>query len=106
MFTGLAVGVSGHVVAFAEYRLTVCTDGKVAFAASTSEYTLVIQDLFLGINAHINYDLTYILHEININPNHSWKLQDHNHINEILGSLIDTAHSAIADLYTARDLQT
>lgn len=77
---------------------------QLAFSASKSGHTLVIQDLLLGVNAHINYDLAYTLDEIGIDPKRSKKLQDHNRINRILASLIDTAQSIISELYSMAGL--
>lgn len=77
---------------------------RLAFAASASGHTLIIQDLLLGVNAHINYDLAYTLHEIGIDPKRPEKLQDHNHINRILGSLVDTAQSIIFEMYATAGL--
>lgn len=77
---------------------------QLAFSASMSGHTLVIQDLLLGVNAHINYDLAYTLTEIDIDPNRSKKLRDHNQINRILASLIDTAQSIISERYSTAGL--
>jgi hypothetical protein len=77
---------------------------QLAFSASRSGHTLVIQDLLLGVNAHINYDLAYTLDEISIDPKRAKKLQDHNRINRILASLVDTAQSILSELYSAAGL--
>ena len=77
---------------------------RLALSTSTSGHTLIIQDLLLGVNAHINYDLAYTLYEIGIDPNRPEKLQDHDHTNRILGSLIDTAQSVIFEMYTTAGL--
>lgn len=77
---------------------------RLAFSASASGHTLIIQDLLLGVNAHINYDLAYTLYEIGIDPDRSRKLRDHNQINRILASLVDTAQSIIFELYATSGL--
>ncbi len=41
---------------------------EIAFAATEAKRTLVLQDLLLGMNAHINYDLPYAL-DATIPPN-------------------------------------
>lgn len=83
---------------------TVPQPWRLAFSASASGHTLIIQDLLLGVNAHINYDLAYTLYEIGIDPGRPKKLQDHNHINRILGSLVDTAQSIIFEMYATAGL--
>lgn len=72
---------------------------RIAFGASTGGRTVILQDALLGINAHINYDLAYAIHEIGIDPDRPTKRADHNAINEILRQLIDEAQNALVDIY-------
>lgn len=74
---------------------------QIAFTASTSDYTLLVQDALLGINAHINYDLAFALEDIGIDPDRSSKLRDHDRINAILRQLVDVIQRALADVYHA-----
>lgn len=83
---------------------TVPRPWRLAFSASASGHTLVVQDLLLGVNAHINYDLAYTLNEIGIDPKRARKLRDHNHINRILASLVNTAQSIIFEMYATAGL--
>jgi hypothetical protein len=75
-------------------------------AAGRSE-TLVLQNLLLGINAHINYDLVLTLVEM-LEP--EWRklaLQqreeryaDHCHVNHIIGQTIDTVQDEVVEDYS------
>ena len=67
-----------------------------------SDYTLLIQDALLGINAHVNYDLTYTLSDVSIDPDRPSKRADHEAINGVLARLVDTVQRALADVYAAR----
>ena len=71
----------------------------VAFAAAVEGSALVAQDAFLGINAHINYDLALTLRDVGIDPDRPRKRADHRAINDVLAGLIDAQQVALADLY-------
>jgi hypothetical protein len=71
----------------------------VAFAAAVEGSALVAQDAFLGINAHINYDLALTLRDVEIDPDRPRKRADHRSINDVLAGLIDAQQVALADLY-------
>lgn len=73
----------------------------LAFAAAVRGDTLVAQDALLGINAHINYDLTYTLRAVGIDPDRGRKHTDHDRINDILGRLVATAQEALVAMYDA-----
>ena len=105
--------VREYVVTFAEYyrRAAVAFERRdfesvprswqLAFAASIRGETLVAQDALLGINAHINYDLTYTLTELPIDPDRETKRADHVRINEILGRLVDVVQDTLVAVYAA-----
>lgn len=105
--------VREYLVTFAEYYRralsaferrefeTVPSPWRVGFAASVRGVTLVAQDALLGINAHINYDLSYTLHDVKIDPNRDAKRADHDRINEVLERLTDTAQEAMVSVYSA-----
>jgi len=71
----------------------------VAFSTAVEGSALVAQDAFLGINAHINYDLALTLHEVGIDPDRRRKRADHREIDAVLAALIDAQQVALADLY-------
>jgi hypothetical protein len=103
--------VARYVVAFANlYRQalaafeagdldTVPKPWRIAFEASSSEAALVIQDLLLGINAHINYDLPLALTEVSIDPERARCYQDHTAVNEALRVAINPIQDRLGDLY-------
>jgi hypothetical protein len=71
----------------------------VAFSTAVNGSALVAQDAFLGINAHINYDLALTLRDVGIDPDRRRKRADHRAINDVLTGLIDAQQVALADLY-------
>jgi hypothetical protein len=73
----------------------------IAFSTAINGDALIIQDAFLGMNAHINYDLALTLDDVGIDPNRSRKYADHRVINDILARLIDAQQDALADIYAA-----
>ncbi|WP_135303718.1 DUF5995 family protein [Haloarcula amylovorans] len=75
------------------------TPWRIAFGTARHGDALVIQDAFLGINAHINYDLALTLRDVGIDPNRATKYADHCAVNEILARLVDTQQSALAAMY-------
>lgn len=73
----------------------------IGFVAGARGETLVAQDALLGINAHINYDLTYTLEEIGIDPDRGAKRADHVLINRILARLVQSVQDALVETYDA-----
>ncbi|MCG1006852.1 DUF5995 family protein [Halorubrum lacusprofundi] len=73
----------------------------IAFAAAARGETLVAQDALLGINAHITYDLTYTLGDVEIDPDRDAKRADHDRINAILAHLVQTVQDALVETYAA-----
>jgi hypothetical protein len=71
----------------------------VAFSTAVEGAALVAQDAFLGVNAHINYDLALTLRDVGIDPDRRRKHADHHVIDEVLTDLIDAQQAALADLY-------
>ena len=73
----------------------------LAFAAAVRGDTLVAQDALLGINAHINYDLTYTLRAVGIDPDRGRKHADHDRINDVLARLVATVQETLVAMYDA-----
>lgn len=71
----------------------------IAFGAALRGDSLVMQDAFLGINAHINYDLALTLSDIGLDPDRPDKYADHAHINEILHRLVSIQQELLSRLY-------
>jgi hypothetical protein len=77
---------------------------QLAFNATQEPGKLVLQDLILGVNAHINYDLVITLVDM-LEP--EWgelskdglkeRYTDHCHVNDIIGRTIDTVQDQIIE---------
>ena len=103
--------VARYLVAFAEhYRRAfeaferghlddVPDPWQLAFDRACSPDTLVVQDVLLGINAHVNYDLALALHDVGIDPSRPRKRADHRTINETLAALVDEEQVLLAERY-------
>lgn len=73
--------------------------------AARSDDTLVLQNLLLGINAHINYDLVLTLVDLLqdewphlSSENRERRYDDHYHVNAIIGRTIDTVQDQILEV--------
>jgi len=105
--------VTAYLVAFAEYyrRALLAFERRrfdslpeawlLAFGAAERGETLVAQDALLGINAHINDDLTYTLRDVRIDPDRDAKRADHDRINEILARLTAIVQESLIEVYDA-----
>lgn len=71
----------------------------VAFGTATRGNALVVQDAFLGINAHIVYDLALTLSDIGLNPGRDAKYADHRRIDRILERLVSVQRELLAERY-------
>jgi hypothetical protein len=60
---------------------------------------LVLQDLLLGVNAHVNNDLAFALSAVSIDPGRASRHRDHTRVNEIFASVLETATARIASVY-------
>jgi hypothetical protein len=86
--------------AFERGRLRAVPDPwRVAFGTAGRADRLVVQDAFLGVNAHINYDLALALRDVGIDADRERKYADHLAIDGILARLVDAQQTALADLY-------
>jgi hypothetical protein len=59
----------------------------------------VLQDMLLGVNAHVNHDLPLALDRVSIDPDRSGRRQDHDAVNAVLGEVTDRATQRLAGLY-------
>ncbi len=71
----------------------------VAFGTAVRGEALVVQDAFLGINAHIVYDLALTLSDIGLDPDRARKYADHCHIDGILARLVAIQRELLAERY-------
>jgi hypothetical protein len=75
---------------------------RMAFDAAAERQTQVLQDLLLGINAHINYDLVLTLVDM-LEP--EWaaltseqrrqRYEDHCHVNSIIAATVDSVQDQV-----------
>jgi hypothetical protein len=72
---------------------------RIAFETSKNNGALAIQDLMLGINAHINHDLALALIEVTIDPQRPTRYADHCKVNDILRAATDPMQQRIGQLY-------
>lgn len=72
---------------------------KVAFDAAAEGEALVAQNVLLGVNAHVNYDLALALTEVGIDPDRDKKYDDHCTVNDILRHLVDEVQENVAETY-------
>lgn len=72
---------------------------RLAFGTAVRGDGLVVQDAFLGVNAHINYDLALAVDDVGIDPNRAQKYADHRVIDDILAGLVDAQQRALARIY-------
>lgn len=106
-----AAWVERYLVAFAElYRSSLCAhlEGdfenvaqpwRIAFDVSSEGRGLVIQDLLLGINAHIRHDLPLALEKVGVDPSRRQKYVDHTRVNEALEATTGRVQDQIAEYY-------
>jgi hypothetical protein len=72
---------------------------RLCFDAAASGRTLVLQNLLLGVNAHVNNDLPLALTRISIDPDRDARYRDHAAVNEVLGAVTERATERITALY-------
>jgi hypothetical protein len=72
---------------------------RLCFDAARSGTGLVLQDMLLGVNAHVNNDLPVALSGVSIDPDRTARYADHSAVNAVLGSVTDRAAQQIAGLY-------
>jgi hypothetical protein len=109
-----AAWVSRYLASFAElYRAAFHDDEtghdervpqawRTAFAAARSGNELIIQDLALGVNAHVDHDLAYALDRVGIGTTASERAVrylDHTRVNDVLRAEVQSALATMAQLY-------
>ncbi len=72
---------------------------KLAFDAATQNRSSYIQDLILGINAHINHDLGLALLEVGIDPQRDSRYRDHTSVNDALQASTNVVQERISEIY-------
>jgi len=72
---------------------------RLAFDAARAGTGLVLQDMLLGVNAHVNNDLPLALARVSIDPDRDRRRRDHNAVNAVLGAVTERATQRLATLY-------
>jgi len=72
---------------------------KLAFDAAKNNDALIIQDLLLGINAHVNHDLPFALTAVSIDPGRAQRFQDHTAVNNVLGAATNQLEDRVESMY-------
>lgn len=103
--------VRRYAIAFANlYRQAVEADAagqtskvpkawRLCFDLASSGKGLVLTDMLLGVNAHVNHDLPYALNGISIGPDRQKRYRDHCAVNAVLGGVTEQATQRMAALY-------
>ncbi len=80
---------------------------QITFATAARADTATLQNLFLGVNAHINYDLVLTLYDMllpewaTLSPAmRQTRYQDHTHINEIIARTTDRVQDTVVERFT------
>lgn len=75
---------------------------KVAFDAADKQQVSALGNAFLGMNAHINRDLAYVLADIGlVAPDGSSRKPDHDTVNQFLNRIMDQIFPEITARYDA-----
>jgi len=72
---------------------------RLCFDAAKAGSGLVLTDMFLGVNAHVNHDLPYALNGISIEPDRERRYRDHCAVNAVLGAVTERATQQISKFY-------
>ena len=70
-----------------------------SFETSSKGKGLLIQDLLLAMNAHINHDLALALVEVSIDPKRAERREDHFAVNESVRHATDPVQEQVTALY-------
>jgi len=70
-----------------------------AFDSAAAGQTLIIQDVLLGMNAHINFDLPFAIEAVKLSPSTSSRYADHQRVNDVLARVSDEIVAALGSLY-------
>lgn len=80
---------------------------QIAFDTATQKRAMTLQDLLLGVNAHINYDLVLALNDMlrfewsGLSPSaRQLRYEDHGLVNQIIAETIDVVQEEVVARYT------
>jgi hypothetical protein len=72
---------------------------QLAFDVAREPSGLVLQNMLLGINAHVNHDLALALVDASIDPDRVSRHADHTAVNGVLRALTDVVSERVSELY-------
>jgi hypothetical protein len=72
---------------------------RLAFDTARAGSGLVVQDMLLGVNAHVNADLPFALASVSIGPDRPARYRDHSAVNAVLAAVTERATERLASLY-------
>jgi len=72
---------------------------RLCFDLNRAGTGLVLTDMLLGVNAHVNHDLPHALNGISIEPDREQRYRDHCAVNAVLAAVTETATQRISALY-------
>src|SRR5688500_12855144 len=72
---------------------------RLCFDAAAAGNGLVLQDMLLGVNAHVTHDRPLALSAISIGPDRERRYRDHAAVNAVLGSVVERATERLSGLY-------
>jgi hypothetical protein len=72
---------------------------RLCFDAAAAGTGLVLQDVLLGVNAHVNNDLPLALERVSIDPDRGARRRDHDAVNAVLAAVTERATARLAELY-------
>jgi len=70
---------------------------QLAFEAAERGDSLVLQDAMLGVNAHINYDLSLAVHDADVRPDPDAKYADHSRITDVIAAILDESQDGLVE---------
>ena len=72
---------------------------RLCFDAARAGTCTVLQDVLLGVNAHVNNDLPFALDRVTIGPDRESRRLDHYAVNSVLAAVTERATRQLASLY-------
>jgi hypothetical protein len=72
---------------------------RICFETARAGTGTVLQDVLLGVNAHVNNDLAFALDRVAVDPDRERRRRDHNAVNQVLEGVTERATQRLASLY-------
>ena len=74
---------------------------RIAFRLARRKASTVLEDLLLGMNAHIHHDLAIALYQMGLDPaRRALRQRDHEKVNDILAGMIDRVQKDVCRRYS------